>query len=135
MAVLGVALVVATIVLGILSMVVIIVPLLPVFLALDRRVADLYRLLARRLLRLSVDRPVRTPRLPGLYGFLVYHLADSVSWRAVGYFAARFPLGVLQFAIAIAFWLYGLAFTLYPLLWQIEAASIRPRSTRRSSAS
>jgi hypothetical protein len=53
----------------------------------------------------------------------------------VGYFAARFPLGVLQFAIAIAFWLYGLAFTLYPLLWQIEAASIRPRSTRRSSAS
>jgi signal transduction histidine kinase len=121
LACLGAAMVIVTIVLGILSMIVIIIPLLPVFLALDRTGADLYRFLARVLLRLPIQRPGRAPRQRGLLGFLVYHLADPVAWRAVAYFAVRFPLGVLQFMLALVFWIEGLVLTFYLVLWKVES--------------
>lgn len=121
MAYLGLGLVIATIGLGILSMVVIIVPLLPLFLALDRKVADLYRFLARVLLKLSIVRPVRAPRQRGLLGFLVYFLADPIAWRAVGYFAVRFVLGTVQALVAFAFWIEGLVLVFYPVIWKLES--------------
>jgi signal transduction histidine kinase len=122
LAYLGAGLVVLTIVLGILSMIVIIAPLLPIALVLDRKVADLYRFLARTLLRLPIARPARTPRQRGLLGFLVYHLADPVAWRAVAYFAVRLPLGALQFMLALAFWIEGVLLVCYPLLWRVDTS-------------
>jgi signal transduction histidine kinase len=118
---LGLAAVLVTLVLGILSAGIIIIPLLPIFLAMDRALAGVYRGLARHLLRLDVPKPQRARRAPGLLGFLVYHLADPVAWRAIGYLTLRFPLGVMQFAFGFAPWLYGLWFALYPLLWHVEA--------------
>ena len=115
---LGAGLVLATILLTVLSLIVIIVPLLPLFLAIDRKVADLYRFLARALLRLPIERPARAPRQRGLLGFLVYHLADPVAWRAVAYFAVRFPLGAVQFVLALVFWFEGALLVLYPVLWK-----------------
>jgi len=117
---LGVAAVLVTLVLGTLSVFVVIAPLLALALALDRRIAGLYRALARWLLQLKIAKPVRPTRQPGLLGFLVYHLADPVGWRAVGYFAARFPLGVLQAVAAFFLWVEGLALVFYPLLWKME---------------
>ncbi len=98
----------------------VILPLLPLLLAVDRRLAGLYRRVATVLLRVRVRRPVRPQRRPGVLGFLVYHLADPVAWRAVGYLALRFPLGVIEFALGFVPWLYGLWLTLYPLFWRLD---------------
>ena len=122
---LGLVAVIATLLLGILSAGIFIVPLLPVFLAMDRALAGLYRWLARLLLRLDVPKPQRARRARGVLGFLVYHLADPVAWRAVGYLALRFPLGVTQFVFGVGPWLYGLSFAMYPLLWHVDSTRHR----------
>jgi signal transduction histidine kinase len=117
---LGLAAVLVTLMFSISSAGAIILPLLPLLLAVDRRLAGLYRRVATALLRVRVRRPVRPQRRPGVLGFLVYHLADPVAWRAVGYLALRFPLGVIEFALGFVPWLYGLWLTLYPLFWRLD---------------
>jgi signal transduction histidine kinase len=116
MAVIGLGAVIATLVLGILSAIVIIVPLLPIFLAFDRSLGGLHRALGRRLLRVDVAKPVRAPRKRGLLGFLVYHLADAVAWRAVAYLALRYPLGIIEFTLGFVPWLYSLLFIAAPVI-------------------
>ncbi|MGH6657008.1 MAG: sensor histidine kinase [Actinocrinis sp.] len=118
----GLAAVLATLVLGILSVGLIIVPLLPLFLAMDRKLSGIYRALARWLLRMDIAKPPRPPRARGVLGFLVHHLADPVAWRAVGYLAIRLPLGMLQFAIGVLPWVYTLGLVLYPALWHLEGS-------------
>jgi signal transduction histidine kinase len=125
LAYLGLGLFIATIVLGALSVIVIIMPLLPIFLAFDRGVAGLYRSLARKLLGLRIDRPVRPKRQPGLFGLLAYYLADPVAWRAVAYFVIRAPLGVVQFAVAVVFWVEGLFMAFYLVSWSFETPGTR----------
>jgi len=120
---LGLAAVLATLLLGILSAGAIILPLLPLFLAMDRGLARLYRRTASVLLCLRVARPVRSARRPGVIGFLVYHLADPVAWRAVGYLAIRFPLGMLQFVLGFVPRLYGFFLIVYPALWNLDPRS------------
>jgi hypothetical protein len=94
-----VAAVVATVLVGALSATVFVVaPVLMPVLAFDRGLADVQRWLAGSLLRLPVARPDRPRRRRGVLGFLAYHLADPVAWRAVGCFAVRIPAGAVQFA-------------------------------------
>ncbi|GAA0676457.1 sensor domain-containing protein [Kitasatospora atroaurantiaca] len=120
LAVLGLAAVLLTIVLGLLSAGFLIMPLLALLVGLDRAFGQLHRSLARTLLRLEIDTPPRPVRSPGLFGFMGYYLADPAAWRTVGYLALRAPLGVVEFAFGFAWWVYGLLFLLYPLLWQLE---------------
>jgi signal transduction histidine kinase len=124
-AVLGLAAALITLVFTISSTGGVILPLLPLLLAVDRRLAALYRLVASALLGVRIRRPVRPKRRPGVLGFLVYHLADPVAWRAIGYLALRFPLGVLEFAIGFVPWFWGLWLALYPLFWRIEGLRIK----------
>jgi signal transduction histidine kinase len=122
---LGLGAVLATLLLGILSAGAIILPLLPLFLAMDRGLARIYRLTAAGLLGLRVARPVRSTRRPGVLGFLVYHLADPVAWRAVGYLAIRFPLGMLQFAVGFVPRVYGSFLIAFPALWHLDPHTVR----------
>lgn len=117
---LGLAAVIVTPVLIVLSTAVILVPLLPLFLALVRSLGTLHRVLARALLRLDVARPPRPPRARGVVGFLVHTLADPVAWRALGYLAIRVPLSLVEFAFGVVPRLYALFFLAYPLLWRTE---------------
>ncbi|SEM09117.1 sensor histidine kinase [Streptacidiphilus jiangxiensis] len=120
-ALLGLAAVLATCLLGILSAGVILLPLLPLLLAVDRALAAAYRGMARSLLGLEVEVPPRPPRGHGAGGWLARNLVDVSSWRAVGYLAIRFPLGLVQFLLGFGWWLYSLLFLLYPLMWRLQA--------------
>ncbi|WP_052440632.1 sensor histidine kinase [Streptacidiphilus anmyonensis] len=122
-ALLGLAAVLATCLLGILSAGVILLPLLPLLLAVDRALAAAYRGMARSMLRLEIEVPPRPPRGRGIEGYLVRNLSDVASWRAVGYLAIRFPLGMVQFLLGFGWWLYTLLFLLYPLMWQLQEAT------------
>ncbi|WP_197084521.1 sensor histidine kinase [Saccharothrix sp. ST-888] len=117
---LGLAAVVLTVVIGILSAGLLVAPLLALLLDLDRRFGGLHRRLARRLLQLEIATPPRAPRSPGLSGFLGHHLGDPASWRAVAYLALRVPIGPVQFALGFFWWAYGVLFLCYPVLWQLE---------------
>ena len=119
---LGFATVAATLLLTVASIgtIVILIPVLPLFLALARAVAGLCRAAANALLRMDVAKPTRAPRGPGVLGFVARYVADPVSWRAVGYLALRLPLGLAQFALGVLPWVYSLTFLAYPLLWNLE---------------
>ena len=115
--------------------VVVLVPILPLFLALDRVVAGLCRRTANALLRLDVPKPTRAPRGPGLLGFLARHVADPVAWRSVAYLALRLPLGLMQFAFGVLPWVYALTFMGYPLIWKLTPGHVIDRhGVRHSSA-
>ncbi len=116
----GLLAVLATLLVVVLSTGVIIVPLLPLVLTFDRGLAGVHRWLARRLLWLDIAKPPRPQRTPSLLGFLVYHLADPVVWRAIGYLFLRFPLGFVQFALGFLPWMYSLMFMAYPLFWNLD---------------
>ncbi len=119
---LGFAAVFATLLLTVASIgtVVVLVPVLPLFLALDRAVAGLCRRTANGLLRLDVAKPARAPRGPGVLGYIARNLADPVSWRAVAYLTLRLPLGLVQFALGVMPWMYAVFFMADPLLRKIE---------------
>ncbi len=99
---------------------VLVIPLLPMLLALVRALGELYRWLARWLLGLRFDRAARPKRQRGFLGLLVYHIGDPVAWRTVGYLAIRFPLGLTQCVLGFVWWGYSILLVAYPLLWQIE---------------
>ncbi|HEU5355068.1 MAG TPA: sensor domain-containing protein [Actinocrinis sp.] len=134
---LGFAVVFATVVLTAASIgtVVVLVPILPLFLTLDRTVAGLCRRTANGLLGLNVPKPTRAPRRPGVLGYIGRHLADPVSWRSVAYLALRLPLGLVQFAFGVLPWLYALTFLGYPLIWKLTPGHVTDRhGVRHNSA-
>ncbi|WP_441245175.1 sensor histidine kinase [Kitasatospora sp. McL0602] len=120
LAFLGLAAVVLTLMLGVLSAGLLAMPLLALTLGLDRAFGGLHRRLAGALLHLDIPTPPRPRRHPGLSGLLGHHLGDSAAWRTVGYLALRVPLGILEFVFGFAWWAYGVMFVLYPLLWKLE---------------
>jgi signal transduction histidine kinase len=112
--------VMATLLVTLLSTGVLLIPVLPLFLAFDRALATQHRWLARRLLGLNVQKPPRRKRARGLLGFLVHHLADPAVWRAIGYLIIRAPLGFVQFAFGVLPWMYAALFLTYPLFWNLD---------------
>ncbi|MGF7239528.1 MAG: sensor histidine kinase [Frankia sp.] len=119
---LGLGAVFVTSMLALLSAIVVIGPLLPLALAVDRGLGRLFRAVGRRLLGIQVAAPIRPRRQRGVAGFIAYHWADPVAWRAVGYFALRVPLGFLQFMLGVVPWGYGVFFLAYPVLRIFEPA-------------
>ncbi|MCX4748112.1 sensor domain-containing protein [Kitasatospora sp. NBC_01287] len=120
LAALGLAAVVLTTILGLLSAGLLFLPMLALSLRGDRALGALYRTLARGLLRLEIAAPPQPPRAPGLSGLMGQHLGDPAAWRVCLYLLIRIPLGVLQFTLGFLWWAYGLLFLCYPLLWKLE---------------
>ena len=122
LAVLGMVFVLLSVVLGMLSAGIVLFPLLPLFLTQIRGLAKLQRMLAQGLLGLRVDEPPRRPRGPGVLGFLTFQLADPSTWRAVGYCTLRFPLGLCEFLLGCAWWVFGVSLVLRPVLAPLDTA-------------
>ncbi|WP_035847598.1 sensor histidine kinase [Kitasatospora azatica] len=120
LAVLGLAAVVLTAVLGLLSAGLLFLPMLVLALRADRALGSLYRVLARSLLQLKIATPPRPPRSPGLSGLMGQQLGDASAWRVCGYLVIRIPLGLAQFTLGFAWWAYAVLFLCYPLLWKVE---------------
>ncbi|WP_329581485.1 sensor domain-containing protein [Kitasatospora sp. NBC_01250] len=120
LAALGLAAVLVTAIVGILSAGLLFLPVLALTLRADRALGALHRLLARALLRLEIAAPPLPPRAPGLSGLLGQQLGDPAAWRVCLYLLIRLPLGVAQFTLGFLWWAYGLLFLCYPVLWKVE---------------
>lgn len=120
LAALGLAAVLVTAIVGILSAGLLFLPVLALTLRGDRALGALYRLLARALLRLEIAAPPLPPRAPGLSGLLGQQLGDPAAWRVCLYLLIRIPLGVAQFTLGFLWWTYGVLLLCYPLLWKLE---------------
>ena len=118
-AAIGLALTLVTVVLSLGSVGAIILPILPIFMAMVRGMANLNRKLARGLLRRRIGKPARPPRRRGLIGYLAYHLADPATWKALGYLFLKFPLSVLQTYFGVGAWLLDLTLIAYPILFGV----------------
>jgi signal transduction histidine kinase len=130
-AVVGLAAAVATVFVGALAAVVlVVVPGLSLLLAFDRGLGHAQRRLAGSLLRVPVAKPARPRRPAGIRAFLAYSLADPVAWRAVGCFVVRIPFGAAQFVAGFLPWCYGLLLAFYPAL----AAVVSSRDADLSGA-
>ncbi|MFG3494019.1 sensor histidine kinase [Streptomyces sp. NPDC047928] len=106
-------------------------PLGPWLIALTVRGAlalgALHRLLARVLLGLSVEPPVRRTR-PGAFGWRRAVLGDRAGWRAVGWALAAPLTAVPPLGAVLAGGVYGTLFTLHPVLgrWNsLQVAGVR----------
>jgi signal transduction histidine kinase len=116
----GAVAVVATVLVGALSaMVLIVAPVLMLVLVFDRGLAHVLRWLAVSLLRLPVTRPDPPQRRRGVLGLLTSSLADPAAWRAVGCFVVRIPCGVVQFAVGFLPWCFGAVLLSFPLLSKV----------------
>jgi signal transduction histidine kinase len=117
----------ATLYLGaVLALTVVGLPLLVWALSGSRRIGDLHRHLAARLLALRVPAPPRRRPEPGLVGWLKGGLLDPAGWRSALYLLAKLPVAVLSFAVMFFFWVYGLGALTYALwrpLLPLEADS------------
>ncbi len=85
-------------------------------LRLARRVGELHRWLARRLLtgEFAAPPPFRPAR--GLLRRLDTRLRDGAGWRAVAYVALKVPVSLLEL-YAASFWVSGLFNMAFPLWW------------------
>ncbi|MEU8886419.1 sensor domain-containing protein [Streptomyces sp. NPDC048442] len=87
--------------------------------------------LARRLLGLEVEPPVR-PAAAGLFGWRRAVLADRAAWRAVGWAFAAPVLAAPALVAACVSYVYGLLYLLHPLLRHINYTAVRaPDGTER----
>jgi len=93
-------------------------PLIAAALRGARRIVGLHRDLARRLLGVEVGTPAPLRPKPGsgFLGWVWSGLRDTAGWRAVLYLLVKFPVALVTFVVAAAFWLYGAFFVCYPVL-------------------
>jgi signal transduction histidine kinase len=100
---------------AVLAVTVVGLPLLVWALTGSRRIGDLHRHLAARLLDLQVPAPPRRRPEPGLVGWLKGGLLDPDGWRSALYLLAKLPVAVVSFAVTFLFWVYGLGALTYAL--------------------
>jgi signal transduction histidine kinase len=81
-----------------------------------RRLGDVHRRLAVRLLGTRVAPPPPLTRRRGRLGWLTAGLRDGPGWRAVAYQLVKLPLVVFD-AYAVYWWAGGLANLTYPFWW------------------
>jgi len=81
-----------------------------------RRLGDVHRRLAARLLGTRVAPPPPLARRRGWLGWLAAGLGDGPGWRAVAYQVVKLPLAVFE-AYAVYWWAGGLANLTYPFWW------------------
>jgi signal transduction histidine kinase len=94
----------------------VVVMLIPVLPRIARRLGEVHRGLAARLLDERVPSPA--PRRPGrgLLGWLWAGLRDGPGWRAMAYQVLKLPAAFLE-GYAAYLWLGGLANLTYPFWW------------------
>lgn len=90
------------------------IPLLALSLILARWAGAVDRGIGRRLLSVTVADPHPGRRRSGLLGYLT----DINGWRAMAFLLVRFPVAVIDFAVAVTFWAYGLGAVTYPF-WRL----------------
>jgi signal transduction histidine kinase len=96
-------------------------PLLPWSTLGVRRLADVSRYLARRLLGQDVPAPppLRTEIGGTLWDRMLFWLRDIPGWRARGYLVLKLPVSLLGVLAVGATWLTGLWYLTYPVWWEI----------------
>jgi signal transduction histidine kinase len=103
-----------------------------------RGLGGMYRAVASRLLGLKVEAPPQRRHKPGLVGAWTSALSDSVGWRAQLYLLIKFPLALVTFICAAAFWLYGIGLITYPL-WRLlpvaGGSSVIPHHSQSAGSS
>ncbi|GGR51443.1 histidine kinase [Actinoplanes ianthinogenes] len=116
----GLVYVVVTVVGGTaLSLTLVGLPLLSAGLRGARRLGDLHRGLARRLLGLSAAEPPPPRRAAGLIDGIRVGLTDPVGWRSAAFLVLKAPLGYLAMAVVIILYGYGVGALTYPVWWRL----------------
>ncbi|WP_405808377.1 sensor domain-containing protein [Streptomyces sp. NBC_00210] len=87
-------------------------------------VGGLQRALARALLGLGIEPPVRREE-PGAFGWRRAVLGDRAGWRAVGCALAAPLTALLPFAAVVVAYVYGVLFVLHPLLKRWNYTTVR----------
>jgi signal transduction histidine kinase len=139
LAVIGIAYaLIATITSLLLTVILLGVPLFILAVRGARGLGGLYRGVARRVLGLRVDAPPPRRRRPGLLGAWTSAITDSTGWRTLLYLLIKFPLALLTFICAAAFWAYGIALITYPI-WRLlpmtGSSNVIPHHTTTSDPS
>lgn len=101
-------------------------PLLAITILAGRGFGHAYRGLGRRLLGVTVETPVGARR-PGLRGLLGY-FTDRTGWRAILFVVLQFPVAILDFALAVALYAYGLGGVTYAF-WRLYLPEQRYKGT------
>jgi signal transduction histidine kinase len=109
---------------GLLAITLVGLPLIAAGVLGARRLGELHRGLARRLLGVEVATPVPFRPASGLVGWIRSGLGDAAGWRAMLYLMAKLPVAVLTFGVAAAFWGYGLLFASYAV-WRPMLPAVR----------
>lgn len=95
--VIGLVVVASTLSAGILAL-----PLVPPSLAFARWLGAVHRGMADNLLESPIPAPMRTPRRPGIVGFLAHYFFDPIAWRAIVYLMVKQIL-LVEFVVGVAF--------------------------------
>jgi signal transduction histidine kinase len=88
-------------------------PLLGLAVAISRGFGAANRGLGRTFLGLEVERPI-VRRRPGIWGYI----SERNGWRAILFLLLRFPLGIIDFTLAVAFFSYSFGGLTYPIWYR-----------------
>jgi signal transduction histidine kinase len=88
-------------------------PLLGIAVAMARGWGAAHRGMARAFLDLDVETPT-VHRRPGILGYI----GERNGWRAIAFMLIRFPLGIVDFVVAVTFFTYALGALTYPIWWR-----------------
>ena len=80
------------------------IPILTLVLASVRPLVAGERTLSNALLGTHIPHTALAPHGEGWFGQLKAYWTDAATWRGMGYLLARFPVGVLTFSVATAFY-------------------------------
>jgi signal transduction histidine kinase len=93
-------------------------PLLAITGLVSRWLGQGMRALANTLVDARVAKPAPFRARPGLFGWLGSCLTDGTAWRARAYLLLKLPLGIASFAVAVAFFTYGLGALTYGIWYR-----------------
>ncbi|HVV77672.1 MAG TPA: sensor domain-containing protein [Mycobacteriales bacterium] len=88
-------------------------PLLGLTVAMARGWGAAYRGMGRAFLGVDVEAPT-VRRRPGILGYI----AERNGWRAILFMLLRFPLGIVDFVLAVTFFAYSVGALTYPIWWR-----------------
>ncbi|HVW80146.1 MAG TPA: sensor domain-containing protein [Mycobacteriales bacterium] len=87
-------------------------PLLGLAVAMSRGWGAAYRGMGRAFLDVDVAAPT-VRRRPGLLGYI----GERNGWRAILFLFLRFPLAIIEFVVAVSFFIYSWGGLTYPIWW------------------
>jgi signal transduction histidine kinase len=88
-------------------------PLLGLAVAMSRGWGAAYRGMGRVFLGIDVPSPTVNRRRPGIVGYL----GERNGWRAILFLLLQFPLAIVEFVVAVTFFVYAWGGLTYPIWW------------------